>query len=46
MTKSEIDAETARLKKLLQAREGKPGFAKNCEAIKARIEDLGTIKPE
>ncbi len=38
----EQQAELASLKDKLKARDGKPGFAANVEAIKARIAELET----
>jgi hypothetical protein len=36
-TQEQIDGEVADLERKLKKREGKPGFAQNVEAIKARI---------
>lgn len=39
----EQQAELAALKSKLKARDGQPGWAKSCEAIKARIAELEAL---
>jgi hypothetical protein len=44
----EAQAELARLEALLSAREGKPGYKRNCEAIRKAIAELqsGELPPQ
>lgn len=40
MPDTDTAAELARLRAMLRTREGQPGYARNCEAIRKRIAEL------
>lgn len=40
MPDTDTAAELTRLRAMLRVREGQPGYARNCEAIRRRIADL------
>lgn len=44
MTAEDVAAELDRLNRLLAARDGKPGYKANCEAIRSRIAAIEALE--